>query len=139
MSQGLYKEAILRRSRSGIYRYRMTNPTLSGRKKNPLCGDDVTLYLRVEEGTVEEASFEGRGCALAMAASDLLCENLTKKSVDEAKELVERYISLLREGKEENRFEEEEDLGAMEAVRSYPSRIDCAVLAWEIAAEFLQE
>ena len=138
MSQGLYKEAILRRSRTGTYRYRMANPTLSGRKKNPLCGDDVTLYLRLEGGTVEELSFEGRGCALAMAASDLLCENLKKKSVDEAKDLVERYISLLRDGKEENRFEGE-DFGAMEAVRSYPSRIDCAVLAWEIADELLQE
>lgn len=140
MAHNLYKEAILARSRSRTHRYRNEEAMLVRRKKNPVCGDDITLYLQVEGGRVEEASFEGHGCAIASAASDLLCEHLSKMDAGEARQMVDRYIAVLREGDTEKRFGEKyEDLRAMEEVRSHPSRIDCAVLAWEIAAELLAE
>jgi nitrogen fixation NifU-like protein len=129
-------------------------------KRNPVCGDDIRLYFRLEapdegrtdgraenrsEGREEayrlaEISFDGHGCSIAMAAAEMLCERLTGKEISEAKRLVEQYLRLVRDGREEARFGDGlEELNAFEAVREYPSRIDCAVLAWETARDILQE
>jgi nitrogen fixation NifU-like protein len=160
MAHSLYKETILSRFRSQAHHYAMAEADRHKEKRNPVCGDDIRLYFRLEapeegrpdgrsegrsDGREEtyrlaEISFDGHGCSIAMAAAEILCERLTGKDISEARRLVEQYLSLVRDGREEARFGAElEELNAFEAVREYPSRIDCAVLAWETARDILQE
>ena len=164
MAHSLYKETILSRYRSQAHHYAMAEADRHQEKRNPVCGDDIRLYFRLEapeegrpdgradsrsdsrsEGREEaariaEISFDGHGCSIAVAAAEMLCERLTGKEISEAKRLVEQYLCLVRDGREEARFSGElEELNAFEAVREYPSRIDCAVLAWETARDILQE
>lgn len=140
MGNNLYKETILSHNRSPAHRYRMDGNVTSMEGRNPICGDDIRLYIRLEGGTVKEASFDGNGCSIAVASSDLLCAALTGKTAEEAQSLVERYLGLVREGSGENRFTGElEELNAFEAVREYPSRLDCACLSWETLQKILVE
>ncbi|MFP4490711.1 MAG: Fe-S cluster assembly sulfur transfer protein SufU [Spirochaetaceae bacterium] len=140
MANKLYKETILSHNRSPAHRYRMEGYTASMEGRNPICGDDIHLYLRVEGDIIQEASFDGNGCSLAIASSDLLCAAITGKTAEEAQSLVDRYFGVIKEGKEENRFTGElEELNALEAVREYPSRLDCACLPWETLNKILSE
>ncbi|MFO7848758.1 MAG: SUF system NifU family Fe-S cluster assembly protein [Spirochaetia bacterium] len=138
MAGNLYKETILSHNRSPAHRYRIEGDVLSREGRNPVCGDDITLYIRIDGETIGEASFEGNGCSIAIAASDLLCKALEGRSVEEGQNLIHRYLALIKEGKKENRFKGDlEELNALEAVREYPSRLDCASLAWETAQKML--
>lgn len=94
---------------------------------NPLCGDRVTIFLRVEDGVVKEASFQGAGCAISTASASLMTETVKGKTVEEAESLFQRFHDLVSEGADE------EDLGKLEAlagVREIPVRVKCATLAW---------
>ena len=160
MAHSIYKETILSRYRAQAHHYAMAQADRQEEKRNPVCGDNIRLYFRIEgsvEGRTEglkeswkkglkegdrlaEISFDGHGCSIAMAAAEILCETLSGKELSEAAKLVEQYLGLVRDGRQDYRFSGElEELNAFESVREYPSRIDCAALAWETAKDILQE
>jgi nitrogen fixation NifU-like protein len=85
---------------------------------NPVCGDRVTVYVRLENGVVSDASFQGHGCAIAMASASVMTEQLRGRTVHEARAAIDAFSRL-------------EALGAFEGVRQFPSRIKCATLPWE--------
>ena len=96
---------------------------------NPLCGDHLVVYVRVNDGVIVEVTFQGFGCAIARASASLMTESVTGKTVGEADELfrrVDRLVTLPAEAPVE-------DLGALSAlagVRQFPVRVKCATLAW---------
>lgn len=95
---------------------------------NPLCGDRIDLRLRVEEGVVREARFEGAGCAISTASASLMTEALKGRSIDEAHRLFEEFHELIVGSGDAG-----EHLGKLiifSGVRGYPSRVKCATLAW---------
>lgn len=95
---------------------------------NPLCGDQITLYLTVEDGVVKDAGFEGKGCAISTASASLMTECLIGKSEHEAEALFRGMHALLAgEGRAPL------DLGklaVLSGVRDYPARVKCATLPW---------
>jgi nitrogen fixation protein NifU and related proteins len=94
---------------------------------NPLCGDKVTLYLRVEDGVILDASFVGSGCAIATASASLMTENLKGKSEEEALQLLNRFHGMVT-GRGASG-----DMGKLQVlsgVREFPERVKCATLAW---------
>ena len=97
---------------------------------NPLCGDQVKVSVRLEDGRVADAHFEGAGCAISTASASLMTDAVKGLTVDEAEALFQRFHGLVS-GKSE--VSDEDDLGKLEAlagVRDYPVRIKCATLAW---------
>lgn len=108
---------------------------------NPLCGDRVTIYLRIEDGTIQEISFEGSGCAICTASTSLMTEALMGKPVSE----VERYFGKFRDlvtGDPESPADEEGlgKLAIFAGVREYPIRVKCATLPWHtLQAALLDE
>ena len=97
---------------------------------NPLCGDQVRVSVRLEDGRVADAHFEGAGCAISTASASLMTEAVKGMTMDEAEDLFQRFHGLVS-GK--NEVSDEDDLGKLEAlagVRDYPVRIKCATLAW---------
>lgn len=95
---------------------------------NPLCGDQLTVYLIEEAGVIKEASFQGCGCAISMASASLMTETVKGKTVEEAREIFEGFHQCLLESGEAGELPSK--LKVLLGVKAYPSRVKCATLAW---------
>ena len=138
----LYQEVILDHGKSprNFGKPEHVNSESSGH--NPLCGDTVTIYLRLNDGTVEEAGFEGRGCAISIASASMKTDILQGKSVDEVRVMFERFHHLVTEDEAACEGgcdgEEFEKLMVLSGVREFPMRVKCATLAWHTMKSALQ-
>jgi nitrogen fixation protein NifU and related proteins len=97
------------------------------RAYNPVCGDRFDFYPEVKAGMIISIHFHGYGCAVSVAAGSVLCETLEGKSIPEAIALCERYLASLKQDVD---VQVPEAWQAFRAVRQFPSRYDCAALAW---------
>ena len=130
--QDLYRELVLDHSRHPRHFGRLDSATHSADGINPLCGDKLKLYLRVDErGLIEATSFEGSGCAISVASASLLTEAVTGLPVDEADSCATVVTQHLDADKPDTDLGANlQKLKALDGVRAYPSRIKCATLAW---------
>jgi nitrogen fixation NifU-like protein len=125
--QSFYKEIVLDHFQRPRNRYELEHATVEERIDNPLCGDHVTVYANVQDGTLEEVSFTGRGCSISQASASMLTEQLTGASREEAEQKIRSFLHMMR-------TEENEDLGELAALKGVvqtPNRTRCATLAWE--------
>jgi len=132
----LYQEVILDHNKYPRNRGRLEDPSGQAEGHNPLCGDQVTVYVMTENGRVVEARFEGQGCAISTASASMMTEAVKGKTIQEAEELFRNFQSLVTSAAEDH-----EDLGDLEVlggVRDYPVRIKCATLPWHTLHAALQ-
>jgi len=101
---------------------------------NPVCGDEISVYLRVEGDRIADISFQGAGCAISQAAASVMTLRLKGKTVAEAEAIFARFHEIVTEGKTD---EEDLDLSAFAGVHQYPARIKCATLGWHAALNAL--
>ncbi len=97
---------------------------------NPLCGDRLTVYVRIDHGVIEDVAFQGFGCAIATASASLMTESLMHKTLAEAAALADRVARMAAASADEPL----DDLGALSAlagVRRFPARLQCATLPWQ--------
>ena len=108
---------------------------------NPLCGDQLTLYARVDdEGRVEQVTFQGSGCAISKASASLMTDFVKGKSIDEIHELFDRFHDLVTSSpSEEAKTEGLGKLAVFAGVREYPMRVKCATLSWHALRAALEE
>jgi len=108
--------------------------TLEGGRKaegsNPLCGDRLTVYLRIENGTIEEAAFQGFGCAIAMASASLMTESVKGKTVAAAEALFDRLRQMIA-APAGAPVDDLGELSALAGVQQFPVRAKCATLPWQ--------
>lgn len=130
----LYQELIIDHNRRPRNRRRLETANYRAEGFNPLCGDKVTIYLAIEDDMVQEATFEGSGCAISTASASLMTESLKGKTVAEARALFERFHTLITgEGIPEKGGADGPRLGKLAAfsgVARFPARVKCATLAW---------
>ena len=122
----LYQEVILdhgKRPRN----YRAQEDADSADGHNPLCGDRLTVYVRISNGRIEDLSFQGTGCAISTASASLMTETLRGKTIDEAKALFDRFHGLVAADGDERGVGKVE---VFKGVREFPMRVKCATLAW---------
>lgn len=126
--QELYQEVILDHNR----RPRNFRTIEGGRRAegyNPLCGDRLTLYLRIGNGVIEDVSFQGSGCAISKASASLLTESVKGQTIAEADALFDRFQRMITAPPDAS----PDDLGklaVLAGVRQFPVRVKCASLAW---------
>lgn len=97
---------------------------------NPLCGDRLTLYLRMDGDVIKDASFQGSGCAISTASVSLMTEIIKGMTEQEAEDLFKKFHEMTT-GKDENlQLEALGKLAVLAGVRDYPARVKCATLAW---------
>jgi nitrogen fixation NifU-like protein len=128
MFDDLYQEIILDHSKRPRNCRVIEDANYKAEGHNPLCGDRLRLYLKLEDDRVADASFEGSGCAISTAAASLMTENLKGKTREEALSLLDKFHELLTTDTPVRR-----DLGKLVVfcgVRDYPARVKCATLAW---------
>ncbi|GIW09842.1 MAG: iron-sulfur cluster assembly scaffold protein NifU [Dehalococcoidia bacterium] len=138
MLEELYREIILDHYRSPRNRGELSDADARARGRNPVCGDDVTLYLKVCEGTITAARSTGNGCAISQASSSILSQAVVGRSLEEALGLVAAVEGMMRGGPVPE-GPQLDDLAALEGVRKFPARIKCALLAWETLKEAVLE
>lgn len=124
----LYQEMILEHSRSPRNQRVIEGTDHRADGYNPLCGDQVTVYVTLDGDTVADVSFEGSGCAISTASASILTTILKGKSLGEAKEIFEKFHALVT-----GRSTDIGDLGKLQVfagVSEFPARVKCATLAW---------
>jgi nitrogen fixation protein NifU and related proteins len=134
----LYKEVILDHYKSPRNKRPLEDATVSLRKTNPLCGDDLTIHARLDDGTVAAIAFEGQGCSISQASASMLTEATLGRTVDDASALATEFRSMM-EGKVDPDEDAFGDLVALKGVAKYPVRIKCAVLGWDALQDALAE
>jgi nitrogen fixation protein NifU and related proteins len=128
MIDDLYQETILDHSKRPRNHHPMNDANRQAEGYNPLCGDKLKLYLKMDGDVVQDASFEGAGCAISTASASLMTETLKGKTREEALKLLDKFHELLTTDTPAGR-----DLGKLVVfcgVREYPARVKCATLAW---------
>ncbi len=132
----LYQEVILDHNRNPCNFGILADATNVANGHNPLCGDELKIYLRMsDDNTVEKINFTGRGCAICMASASLLTENVIGKSTKEIQDIFQRVHVMLTKGKIDD------DLGKLTVLggaANYPSRVKCAILAWRTLVAALE-
>ena len=126
----LYQQVIVDHSK----RPRNLRPLEGANRKvegyNPLCGDKVTIYVKLENGVIADISFEGSGCAISTASASLLTESLKGKTLAEAEALFESFHNLLTGLEPAAEAPKLGKLVVFSGVCDYPTRVKCATLAW---------
>jgi nitrogen fixation NifU-like protein len=125
----LYQEVILDHNRRPRNFHALADANHTAEGYNPLCGDRLTLYLKVDGGVVTDVSFEGAGCAISKASASLMTDAVKGKTVAEAEALFERFHRMVTTPPEES-VEDLGKLSALAGVREFPVRVKCASLAW---------
>lgn len=131
MMRELYQEMILDHNRNPRNRRAMPDASSHAEGHNPLCGDQVTVFLDVEDGVIRDISFEGQGCAISTASASLMTEALIGKPVAEAEAVFEQFHRMVTEEGADIEFEGDlEKLEVLGGVKEFPMRVKCATLAW---------
>lgn len=127
----LYQEVILDHNRNPRNFHKVEGATNTVKGYNPLCGDQYTLFVKVEDGTIVDIGFEGAGCAISKASASVMTSVVKGKRVEEAMELFDQFHKLVTGDAQEGRNEEKlGKLIAFAGVAEFPTRVKCATLAW---------
>jgi nitrogen fixation protein NifU and related proteins len=125
----LYQEVIFDHYKRPRNQGALDDPSHHAEGHNPLCGDRVTVYLKVDDGVVRDVRFEGAGCAIATASASLMTEALKGRTLEEVDTLFRGFHAMVTDAPST----EPPDLGKLEVlggVREFPARVKCATLAW---------
>lgn len=125
----LYQEVILDHNRRPRNFHALEGASHRAEGYNPLCGDRLTLYLKLAAGTIEDVSFEGAGCAISKASASMMTDALKGKTVAEANALFERFHRMVTTPPDQA-VEDMGKLSSFAGVREFPVRVKCASLAW---------
>ncbi len=125
----LYQEVILDHNRRPRNFRALAGASHRAEGYNPLCGDRLTLYLKVADGIIEDVSFEGAGCAISKASASMMTDALKGMTVADAHALFERFHRMVTTPPEET-VEDLGKLSSLAGVREFPVRVKCASLAW---------
>ena len=127
----LYQELILDHSKRPRNFGKLEGASRQASGYNPLCGDKITVYVKVEDNIVREIRFEGIGCAISTASASLMTEKSTGKTLEEAEALFDLFHKLVTGGTvEESTAAELGKLSAFSGVKEFPVRVKCATLPW---------
>ena len=131
----LYQEIILDHGKNPRNLRKTDNFNKDAKGHNPLCGDKVHVYLKLNENKkVEDISFEGQGCAISMASASIMTDLVKGKEEFEVKEIVNDFLDMIKEKDELNNNilhdDEKTKLMCLSGVKNYPMRVKCATLSW---------
>ncbi len=131
----LYQEIILEHGKNPKNLGKTENFNKDAKGNNPLCGDNVHVYLKLnDKKNIEDISFEGSGCAISMASASIMTDLVKGKNLTIAKEIIEDFLGMIKEKEELNtknlNDDEKTKLMCLSGVKQYPMRVKCATLSW---------
>ena len=138
--RSVYTQIITENSRAQHNRHPVLGATHSIQGINPSCGDDITVFLKVKDGVIEDAGFTGLGCAVSQASASLMIDLINGLSVEDAKYRTELFLKMIKgEELQEDIEEMLGDASALQGISKVPARVKCAVLSWHTLTEALEQ
>ena len=131
----LYQQVILDHNKRPRNRGKLPTANRVAHGDNPTCGDQCSVYLRLDGDKIAEITFDGSGCAISQASASLMTTQLKGKTAEEAENLYNEFPHIVTTGEAP---EEISDLGAFAGVHTFPARIKCATLGWHAALNALK-
>ncbi len=132
----IYKEVILDHYKSPRNKRELPGAERSCSRNNPLCGDEITVFVHEADGRVAEVTFQGQGCSISQSSASMMTQAVSGKTMEEVEALIREFRGMMS-GDVDPSEEEFGDLVALKGVVKYPIRIKCAVLAWDVLQEAL--
>jgi nitrogen fixation NifU-like protein len=132
----MYKEVILDHYKTPTNTHDMPDAELHGSRNNPLCGDEITVFVHEDGDTVAAVSFLGQGCSISQSSASMMTQAVTGRPVVDAERMITEFRGMMA-GEVDPSEDEFGDLVALKGVVKYPIRIKCAVLAWDVLQEAL--
>ena len=131
----LYQDIILEHGKSPRNFGKCKNYNHEAKGHNPLCGDQVQVYMKLNENKkVEELTFEGSGCAISIASTSIMTELVKGKTFKSAKNIVDEFLKMIKTGENIKTNDLNEDqktkIMSLSGVKQYPMRVKCATLSW---------
>lgn len=140
LSDELYRETILDHYHNPRNRGTIENATVKVEGINPLCGDELTLYVEMSDDKIADVKLEAKGCSINMASGSIMSELVAGQSVEEARKVIDIFKQMMLNKDVDVQVPEEmEDLEALQGVKKYPVRIKCALLPWNTLLEAIDQ
>lgn len=133
----LYRELILEHYSHPRNRGELPDPDIRVEGANPLCGDELSLYVKLDQGKIADVRFVGRGCSISQASASMMTEQIKGKTLHEARALSSRFKAMMHG--EPASEDELGDLMALQGVRKFPVRVKCATLSWVALEQGMDE
>jgi nitrogen fixation NifU-like protein len=136
----LYREIVNEHNLNPMHKGKMDDPSLVLRGVNPSCGDDITLQLKIgDDGIINDAMFDGSGCAISQASVDMMADQIIGLSKEDALKKASTFIGMIHgDVTDEAEIEELDEAAALQDVSHMPARVKCAVLGWHTMQEILE-
>ena len=140
----LYQDIILDHGKSPRNFGKFKEYSHKGKGYNPLCGDQVEVYLKLnDKKKIEDLKFEGSGCAISIASTSIMTESVKGKSFDEVKEIMNAFLDMIKNTSEiqSNHLDEDQKtkLMSLSGVKQFPMRVKCATLSWHTLVSAMEE
>ena len=132
----LYKQTIIEHNKNPRHFKEISPCSHQAHGKNPLCGDDYTVFIDVKDNVIQDIGFKGEGCAISKSSGSIMTSTLIGKPVEEALSIKAKFLGMILSEKEH------EPLGKLDVfkgVKQYPIRVKCATLIWRALESALQE
>ncbi len=133
----LYRDIIVDHYRRPRNHGHLVAPTQQAEGVNPVCGDEVRMDVSIHDSLIDDIAFEGQGCAISQSSASMLTERVQGHSVDETRDVIGKFRAMMVDGAAPDSALG--DLVALEGVARLPVRVKCALLAWNVLQEALQQ
>ena len=134
-----YNEILTEHNVRPEFKYDLECPTIQLEGVNPNCGDDIWLNLVMKDGVIQDASFNGDGCAISQASADIMLGMIIGKSKEEALRLGKLFLRMIQGEADDEEIDQLEEASALKDIAHMPARVKCAVLGWHTLEEALKK
>jgi len=134
----LYRQVIMDHYKNPRNKGVLEDGSLTINMNNPTCGDRIQLTMKVEDGTVTDAKFEGEGCSISMSSASMMTQAIKGRNIEDALKL-SKIFSDMMQGKDYDDSIDLGDIEALQGVAKFPARIKCATLAWKAMEKGINE
>ena len=136
----LYQEMVLDHNNRPRNFHKLDDASNTADGYNPLCGDQISIYLKVEDGVIADVGFQGVGCAISKSSASMMTQSVKGKTVQEAEALFEEFHAMVtRDPGTEYKASGLGELEVLSGVCAFPNRIKCASLAWHTLTASLHD
>ena len=135
----LFQDIILEHYKRPRNKGALPESTVDLHMNNPTCGDEVHLYLHVDDGVVQDVSFEGEGCSISQSSISMMTQILKGQSVEDGLRVAERFKEMMHGDETASQDKDLRDARALAGVSKFPTRVKCALLGWNAFEEAVKE
>lgn len=137
--KSLYREIVNEHNLHPGHKHDLENPSVVLKGVNPSCGDDINLQLLVKDDIIEDASFNGSGCAVSQASADMMCDLVIGQTKEQALHLAGIFMGMIKGTATQEEKEELDEAASLEDVAHMPARVKCATLGWRTMQEIVEK